>query len=218
MPRPRKTVRVLYLGLDLPPPPRPENERWVHHPLIQVVPRPKESIALEILQNHLTDYTHIIFTSKTAVKVFSDLISPKNKISAHVIAVGKSTAQQVRKFGWPRPQIPAEETAEGIQAVLETMDLTNAFVLWPHSALSRTILFDFFQARNIPLHHPVIYDTYPIEPEKYVNLNGFDVVYFTSPSTVDAFFQVYGRPPEHLQFRTIGPVTENYLQSRLAKF
>jgi uroporphyrinogen-III synthase len=217
MPRSRKTVRILYLGLELPPPPRPENERWVHHPLIRVVPRTHDAISFEIVRNHLNDYTHIIFTSKTSVRLFADLIAPK-KVFANVIAVGKSTAQEVNKLHWPKPFTPDVETAEGIVDLLNTLDLSQAFVLWPHSALSRPVLFDYFQERNIRLHHPVLYDTEKSLPEKMVDLQKFDGVFFTSPSTVDAFFEIYGRPPSHLQLRTIGTVTENYLHSRLAKF
>lgn len=217
MPRSRKTVRILYLGLEMPPPPRPENERWIHHPLIQVIPRPLNSFTFEIVNNHLEEYTHIIFTSKSSVRFFAQLIAPK-KVFAIVIAVGKATAEEVRKLHWPSPLTPEVETAEGITELLNKLDLSQAFVLWPHSALSRPVLYDYFQERKVSFHHPVLYDTAKAIPEKLVNLLKFDAVFFTSPSTVDAFFEVYGRPPAHLQLRTIGSVTENYLQSRLAKF
>lgn len=217
MPRSRKTVRILYLGLEMPPPPRPENERWVHHPLIKVVPRALDSFSFEIIRKHLDEYTHMIFTSKSSVRFFAELIAPK-KVFANIIAVGKSTALEVNKLHWPSPLVPDVETAEGITELLNTLDLTQAFVLWPHSALSRPVLYDYFQEKNVRLHHPVLYDTEKCLPEKLVDLHKFDGIFFTSPSTVDAFFEIYGRPAPHLQLRTIGNVTENYLQSRLAKF
>jgi uroporphyrinogen-III synthase len=118
----------------------------------------------------------------------------------------------------PTPLVPNVETAEGLIQLLDTMDLTQAFVLWPHSALSRPVLYDYFQERKVKLHHPVLYDTETAKPKELVDLQQFDEVFFTSPSTVDAFFEIYGKPPLHLKLRSIGSITENYLQSRLAKF
>jgi uroporphyrinogen-III synthase len=86
MPRSRKPIRVLYTGLDLPPPPYPENEQWIHHPLIRVIPRPSDSFSFEILHRHLEEYTHIIFTSKSGVRLFSQIIAPK-KVFATIIDV-----------------------------------------------------------------------------------------------------------------------------------
>lgn len=217
MPRSKKATRVLYIGLDLPPPPYPDNEKWTHHPLIKVFPRPEDSFSLEILKRHLDDYTHMIFTSKSGVRIFADMIAPK-KVFAQIVAVGQATAAEIKKLKWPEPFVPNTETAEGMIELMDTMDLSQAFVLWPHSALSRPVLYDYFQERNVKLHHPVLYDTETCYPEEILDLKNFDAVFFTSPSTVDAFFEVYGKPPQHLQLRSIGSVTENYLQSRLAKF
>lgn len=217
MPKRKDEIKVLYLGLDLPLTNIPEGEIWIHHPLIEVIPRSPASVSFEIVKNHLDDYTHIIFTSKSAVKIFKELISPKS-IFATIIAVGQSTADEIKKSGWPTPFTPRRETAEGIIELLNALDLSQAFVLWPHSSLSRPILYDYFVKKDIRFHHPVFYDTRTLFPEELVDLHDFDVVYFTSPSTVDAFFEVYGKPPLHLKLRAIGEVTENYLHSRLAKF
>ena len=215
MPRRKKILNILYLGLELPT--HPENEHWVHHPLIKVLPRSGESCSYEIFHTHSQNYTHIIFTSKTAVKLLSKHLNPEN-VDAAILAVGASTAEEAIKLGWPTPLSPRNETAEGLVDLLNTLDLTNAFVLWPHSALSRPILYDYFQEKGISLHHPVLYDTITKTPDVLLDLQQFDAVFFTSPSTVDAFFEVYGRPPSHLELRSIGTVTETYLQSRLAKF
>ncbi len=215
MPRRPKVPNVLYIGLELPP--HPDDENWTHHPLIKVIPRSKESFSFDIFHSHLEEYTHIIFTSKTAVKILSEQFDPK-KVYATIIAVGTSTAEEALKLGWPAPLTPKTETAEGIIELLNTLDLTQAFVLWPHSALSRPILYDYFDEHHVRLHYPVLYDTVTKIPDPLVDLEKYQAVFFTSPSTVDAFFEVYGKPPLHLELRTIGTVTESYLQSRLAKF
>ncbi len=131
-----------------------------------------DSFGLEVLKTHLDQYTHLIFTSKTSVRIFHDLISPKPLFST-IVAVGKSTAEVVKELGLPAPLVPKIETAEGIISLLDTLDLSHAFVLWPHSALSRPVLYNYFEEEKNRFHCPVLYHTLVRIPDTLADLDSF---------------------------------------------
>lgn len=62
-------MSILYLGTD------PNDERFVHYPVIKIVPRSFDSPHVRAAFEDLKEFTHIVFTSKNAVEVFFDLKS-----------------------------------------------------------------------------------------------------------------------------------------------
>jgi len=63
-----KSKAVLYLGID---PKHFETDKPVIHcPLIEVVPRPHDSIEIKQIFANLLQYSHIIFASKSSVNTF----------------------------------------------------------------------------------------------------------------------------------------------------
>ncbi len=188
-------MKTLYLGTD-PSHYETENE-LVHYPVIKIIPQ-----AFKI-----PHFTHIVFTSKNAVKVFGEY-DFSNKT---VIAIGKVTAKYLKDC-----IVAKEETQEGLITLFKTMEMKNAHVLFPRSSLSRPVLIEYFKKEKIAFETIDLYDTEFQKPEPIPDLNTFDEIVFTSPSTVDAFFKIFSSIPGHIKIISIGPVTELKLTERNA--
>lgn len=193
-------MRTLYLGLN--PPAELPGQSIVHYPVIRVEPASFE----------LPDeYSHVIFTSKTAVNI----VAGNLKNDVHIYAVGKATADAARQAGLYVRAIATPETAEGMVTLLQQQNLSHAKIFWPRSALARTLISDYCRDAKIALVDICVYSTHLIKPTPLPALCDFDEVVFTSPSTVDGFFAIYATFPSHLKVRVIGPVTKNYLMKKM---
>jgi hydroxymethylbilane synthase len=184
--------KVLWTGLN---PPRGTLEKnIVHFPLIHCektdAPCPDFKMA-----------THLLFTSQTAVSLFFET---ERLIKQKVIAVGKKTAAAIEKQGVFVDWIAEEETSEGVISLLTTLNLNGALFFWPHSKLSRPLIKNWLNENNIPLIEWILYDT-KTRPQQ--NPPPFDVVVFTSPSTIDGWIELFGALPDESKIETIGPVT-----------
>lgn len=204
--------RVLYLGLEVP-------DEWAkahdvtHLPLIRVVPRSKSDPSIQEALEDLNDCTHVLFTSKTAVDIFFDYAT-ENLNGISFAAVGAKTAARIESRGYTPSIIAKNETAEGLVAALSEHHLSDAYIFWPHSALSRPILKDWMDQQKIRNRTTIFYDTEPCFPPILPNLEAFDEIVFTSPSTVDAYILHFKLLPKDNIINCIGPITLQYLQHR----
>lgn len=197
---------ILYLGTD---PTSFEAQghtdgHLIHYPVIKIVPR---SIDLE-----LEHFTHIIFTSKNAVKVFFSQFKVENKT---IIAIGKVTAAHLNMRGVKPHHVAENETQEGVVELLKTLPLQGAYFFLPRSSLSRPVIVQFFEEKQIRFHACDLYDTVAQCLEPKPDLETVDEIVFTSPSTVDAFMSIFGVLPTGKKLIAIGPVTEESLRRKL---
>ncbi|MBA3816926.1 MAG: uroporphyrinogen-III synthase [Parachlamydiaceae bacterium] len=207
--------KILYLGLDLPC--ELQGKEVTHCPLIKIQPRPKEHAAIMQAFAELSAFTHLIFTSKSAVRIFFDyaaiqgvaLIELNLKI---FLAVGQKTAQELKNYGITQVIVASAETAEGVIALLATLDLKNSFLFWPHSVLSRSLITDWLQAQQLKHYACIFYDTVLNIPEPLPDISSYDEIIFTSPSTIDAFCAIFEKLPINKTLSCIGPITEKYLK------
>ena len=181
--------KILYLGLDPPP-------GAVHYPVIYTK-------RLETSQFHeaaklWARFTHVIFTSKTAVRYWPFDLQGKT-----IIAIGEKTAASIGKKD---VLVASESTQEGVLALLKTIDLMNAFLFYPRSKLARPLLSSAF-----PMFVLDLYETLLQRPEPVPDLKLFDEIIFTSPSTVDGFLHIFGSLPRDKILTPIGPITERKL-------
>ena len=210
------TKNILYLGLT---PPKEIENNLIHFPVIKIHPRPLTDKALMRAFEIIPDLTHLVFTSKTTVKIFFDSIQ-KLSISLSAInpikiaVVGKSTAGEVEKQGCSVWKTALEETSEGLVKVLKNEIVPQDYILWPHSVLSRDILSTFLASTGCSFYECIFYDTEIILPGPPPTLDTIDEIIFTSPSTVDGFLQAYGELPLNKKLTCQGPVTESYLNLR----
>lgn len=199
-------MQTLYLGTD--PSHFKSVGSLVHWPLIQIIPCHTTDVEQAFSEMKL--YTHLIFTSKNAVRIFFDRYKEPltNKIIA---AVGQVTAHHLLKLGYKPEHIADEETQEGLVEILKRQDLKKSYFFLPRSSRSRPVLIDFFEKYQIHYRAVNLYDIKFIKPKQLLNLDEFDQIVFTSPSTVEAFFQLYSSIPPHIKQTAIGPITQSAL-------
>lgn len=198
---------ILHTGLQ-PHTPK-AGEKIVHCPLIRIVPRPFDVEAFK----DMDAYTHLIFTSKSAVEIFC---SYQNEVfGKKIFAVGHATALCLLEHGIQVTQTAQDERAEGLIALLEQCDLSEAYIFWPHSAQARSTLRDYFVRKGLRFCESLLYDTVPLKPELLPDPAQFDEIHFTSPSTVEAFMQFFGQLPQDKILKVIGPVTETAIRQYL---
>jgi uroporphyrinogen-III synthase len=211
--------RVLYLGLDPSHHSDPSEAcEIVHWPIIRIVPIPLSENQVNVALRNFEQYTHLIFTSKSAVPILKDYLHAmgKNWHSGQpkvTLAVGKVTAAHLTACGLTPTKVALNETAEGIVELLEELVLEGAHVFWPHSNQARNVIPAYLQTRGVafcacPLYFPEYQALSPLP-----QLDSFQEIVFTSPSTVKAFLQVFGGLPENMTLKAIGPVTQAYLNA-----
>ncbi len=206
--------QTLYLGLE---PSRDPSFQGVHFPIITIKPFPIESPDIQDTLTDLEHFTLLIFTSKIAVQLFHHLLEISNRsihslsTSIKIVAVGKVTATYLDKFGFSHVSTAKEETAEGVVELLSQLNLDNPYILWPHSALSRPVLPEFFESRGWRYKECILYDTVTSQANPLPDLSQFHTIVFTSPSTVDAFLVRYGAIPLEKQLVALGPITQERL-------
>lgn len=206
---------TLYLGTD---PTEFEGQgraqgHLIHYPVIKIVPRSFDEPELKRAFDDINAYTHLIFTSKNTVKIFfSHLTVLKKTISPkRVIAIGAVTAAYLSAYGLPATDIAPEETQEGVVKLLSAMDLSDAYLFMPRSSLSRPILANFFNERELRYQACDLYDTVSQVIHPKPDLSEVDEIIFTSPTTVKAFIEIFGSLPEGKKCLAIGPITEQAL-------
>lgn len=184
--------------------------------MIKIVPRSAEHPEIKHALDDIAEYTHLIFTSKNAVKVFFGMFASL-KLSVDilraktVIAIGQVTAGYLSAAGLPAHHISAEETQEGVVGLLGKLDLENAYFFMPRSSLSRPVLAHFFMQRQIRYQACDLYDTVSQEIYPKPDLDQVDEIVFTSPSTVKAFVEIFGGLPRGKKCLAIGPITQQAL-------
>src|SRR5581483_4241476 len=205
---------ILYLGTD--PTQFESSEHLIHYPVIRIVPRQLEQPDIKQAFDDIDAYTHFIFTSKNAVKIFfSHLVSLNKSIDTlkakRIIAIGSVTAAHLFIQGCPATDISTEETQEGVVKLLGTMNLDDAYLVLPRSSLSRPILANFCKKRELRHQACDLYDTVSHCQQPIPDLDRIDEIVFTSPSTVQAFLDIFGALPKGKKCLAIGPITEQAL-------
>lgn len=209
--------RILYLGLEVPQ--NLSHGSVIHCPLIAIAPRPSDDTDIQQAFQDFASYTHLVFTSKSAVSLFSTYVKGYGFAIEDVqrkclIAVGQGTAKRIRACGLAPTLIAKEETAEGLVALLAGCDLKGAYLFWPHAALARPVLTDWLISQHIQHRACVFYDTVVQRPPCLPDLQPCNEIVFTSPSTVDAFLEVFGPIPYDKTLTCIGPITQAHLNKQ----
>ncbi len=186
-------MHALYVGLDAPP-------NALHIPLIEIVPKKLSLLSDEI--------THIIITSKTTVHLHHELL-PKDTM---YFSVGKATSACLKKYGITNVSQALNECQEGIIEEIEKHKLNAPSFYYPHSSLSRPILKEYLDKKGYRYTEEIAYETHFKPPSQEIDFSSISAIYFTSPSTVDAFFHFFGKPLEHISLHPIGPITSERIQ------
>lgn len=189
-------MNILHLGLH----PKPGT---THYPVI----RTEYCGSIEPALALWLQFTHVIFTSQSTVHYWP---GPWDKPA---LAIGPATAAALQQKG-VKAVVAKESTQEGLIALIRSIP---GYFFLPRSRLARSVLTDFMQAENIPFFALDLYTTVCQKLKPVPDLNDFDEILFTSPSTVDGFLQIYGQLPLHKKLTPIGPITADRLKQVLQK-
>ncbi len=200
-------MRTLYLGLD----PSRYSKKVTHYPIIETVPIQTLDEPTKAAWHFAT---HILFTSRSAVKHWFALSSIAEQ---EVFAVGPGTLAALQELNVDATVAPFA-TQEGMIELLEATDLSKAYLFWPKSASARQVLGDYLKKRKLRFYAFDLYETRTQAPKPLPNLNDFDELVFTSPSTIAAFLQIFGAIPKHKKITCIGPVTEAFYFAESSSF
>ncbi len=204
--------KTLYLGLR-PKQLASENE-VVFYPIIKIQAYNLLDKAFDRMWHEFSAFTHLIFTSKTTVDLLLSCVTKEQIKDKTIIAIGRETEKKLLSYEI-KSIVCKEETSEGVVEVLKT--LVNPYILYAHSKNARTVIGTFLKENNINHLNISIYEPQINLAMPQVDLNHFDEVFFTSPSTVDAFFSRFNNIPAVLKLSCIGPITQNYLNNFISK-
>lgn len=211
---------ALYVGID------PKHYKTslpvVHVPLIEIIPRPFDAKEIQEIFSDIFSFTHIIFTSKSAVTIFFNYFRKSGYTldqlkKTYIIAIGQVPAFYLREEGVEPTYMTADEAQTGVIRVLSALDLKEVNILLPRSSGMRPQLAHFLVEHDI--HHQIctLYDAHRRRPEELPNLNDFEEVVFTTPSVVDEFFALFSEIPESLRLHPIGFYSREALRKALEK-
>ena len=203
--------RILVVGASVPSCLRNDvSITVVHQPLIELkmLPYSKKDLCF------IDKADIIILTSKHAADFLQKALSHKLLLSTiPFYCVGPSTAQRAAQLFQNPLYTAATHTQEGLIELILTNKPSSAF--WPRSSHARKKLPNTLRKAGIRLYELALYT--PLNIIAPLPLDGIDEVFFTSPSSVTAFFSQVSTPPR-LPLVAIGPITAKKLQTVLASF
>ena len=153
------------------------------------------------------DFDFIVFTSRYGVKYFDKPLD-----GTKIISVGPTTTEALKQRGATPIFESPTESAEGI--IKWFKDKKKSKILLPRSdkglkTLSEKLVEQGYEVTDLP-----VYTNKPNREAVKQDLTKFDKVLFTSPSTVEAFKQLYGENiSKHLLFIAKGKTTYEAVQT-----
>jgi len=172
-----------------------------HQPLIQTSVIHNGNILIDA--EALLSCEWMLFTSQAAIEAWIELGLgfPKNMGFG---AVGQKTAKRLEALGVEVNVIGEPQDAQGLAEVFIQNYADAKTVALPKGNLSLSILDDKLKAAGIETKPLVIYETQLLSVD-YLKNEVFDVVFFASPSAVEAFNNVLDQ--EDMQYIAIGETT-----------
>lgn len=197
----------LYVGID---PRHYKTHLPIYHmPLMEIVPRALASREIQETFRRVLKFTHIVFTSKSAVRIFFDYFKKSGHTlselkNTYIIAIGQVPAFYLKEEGVIPSYVTSDEAQTGVVRVLSALDLEEVNILLPRSSSMRPQLAHFLVEHDI--HHQIctLYDAHKKRPTVLPDLEMFEEVVFTTPTVIEAFFDLFETIPEELNFHPIG--------------
>jgi uroporphyrinogen-III synthase len=193
--------KLLYLGLN------PDDFSYgsfdIHHfPIIEVCP---------LYPPSFPEATHLIVTSQTTAALLELYIEYVQKKRLKVLAVGEATAQKLGDLGYQNIQVAPVAQGEGIVELLKKCSCKDRF-LYPRSKLARPLIEEALKKLGAFYHAVDLYTVIPTRAP-LPDISQFELFYFTSRSTVEAFIELFGQLPPMERCLAIGPLTQAAFQS-----
>lgn len=206
----RKSRKILFTGLS--------KKRYFlkgnyyHLPMIEIKPI-KDWTSFDNQLKNILVFDWIIFTSRYAVQYFFErfyFLNYDSRIlkNIKIAAIGNSTKNRLADFGILPDLIPKKESSEGLIEEFSKINLKNIKIFMPRSDIADKGLTEKLKKSGVNIVSEVAYKNIMPENLPDINLNSFDEIIFTSPSTVRNFIKRYGKPPENIKISYIGDITK----------
>ncbi|MFQ5788195.1 MAG: uroporphyrinogen-III C-methyltransferase, partial [Thermodesulfobacteriota bacterium] len=177
-------------------------------PTIEIVP-PKNWSELDNAIKGISTYDWLIFTSVNGVHYFFERLRKKNRDLRNlkgikIAAIGEQTAVAVNKQGLIVDLKPDEYRAEGLIGKFKQIDLTGNRILLPRAKVARNILPKELTRMGSVVNVVTAYETKKPNSKNIKRVENdlkkglIDVIAFTSSSTVNNFFSIFGRSRKEL--------------------
>ena len=189
--------------------------RW---PLLEV--KPEEATVLDPLVRQGASFGVWIFTSTNTVDALGPFLA-EVPVPARVAAVGPSTAQALKEYGWEPQQVATKGRVEGLLEELESVLRPGSRCFLPQAEDARPELAQGLRRMGMAVQTAVVYRKRlpPAASGAVEELFGrapLGWVTFSSPRIVRHFVEVLGPdwPARRSELRalSIGPVTSEALR------
>jgi uroporphyrinogen-III synthase len=184
-------------------------------PAIEVVP--VSPAALDEALDHLELYDWILFTSANAVDIFFDRMSARGgriggDSGPRTGAIGRATAERVRRRGGAVDYVPEEAVAESLLSGLVELGVSGNRILMPRARVARDILPEGLRSAGASVDVVAVYETRMPEPAgdaiQQLMTGEVDCFTFASQSSVRNTLEMLGGTlPHGAKVACIGPVT-----------
>ncbi len=209
-----KNKRILFTGLS--------KERfflkgtYFHLPLIRIGPMEDYTEFDECLRN-IGDFDWIVFASRYGVEYFFQRLSragydSRRLSNLKIAAIGNSTRNRLLDFGILADLVPEKESAKGLVGVFRKLSIKGQRIFLPRSDISDKGLSRALEGLGAKVTTSFAYRNVMPGDLPDLDLNFFEEIVFTSPSTVRNFKQRYREVPENVKVRCIGDVTRKEAQ------
>ncbi len=196
-------------------------------PTIKIVP-PENWRPVDEAINRIDRYDYLIFTSVNGVSSFFERLNHQNLdaralANATVWAIGPATAQRLKEFGITADVQPEKFVAESILDMFKQYNVRNKRILLPRADIARPTLREGLeemgdQVDEVTVYKTVVDENQPPETIERIRRGDFDLVTFTSSSTVHNFASMIGKEQLLKSISTariacIGPITRSTAES-----
>lgn len=206
----KKSKRILFTGLS--------KERffekgsYVHLPLIKIEPM-KDYREFDNYLRNIKEFDWIVFASRYGVEYFlkrlKDIGLDLRALSnIKIAAIGNSTKNRLLDLGVLADLVPKKESSEGLIEEFKKVDVKGKKIFLPRSDISDKGLAKAFEKLGAKVITGFAYRNVMPKNLPYLDLDFFDEIVLTSPSTVRNFKKRYGRLPKKVKVECIGEVTE----------
>lgn len=195
----------------------------IDFPMIKTVSKSINNQIIELVSN-INDFQWLVFTSKNGVNCFfetyKNYIDPSTIKFCKIAVVGNATAVELHKFGFKANYISRGKNAEKLALeLLENQVEINEKVLLVLGELANdeleNKLSEFVVTSRIDVYQTISTDSIPVEIIERINKRKYDLILFTSPSTVRNFMNIMKQNQCSTYFVTacIGKTTEREMIS-----
>lgn len=191
---------------------------YFHLPLIKIKPM-EDYREFDNYLKQIRKFDWLVFTSRYGVKYFFERLNQINLDSRFlsgikIAGIGNSTACKLKQYGIVPDLVPPQESSKGLISEFKKIfsRTTNpgsrtTRIFLPRSDLSDKGLSKELEKLGAEVTTSFAYRNVIREDLPDLNLEFFDEIMFTSPSTVRNFKKRYGSVPNGIKITCIGDVT-----------